>query len=665
MWYGGDYNPEQWDEEIIQQDLRLMEEMHVTCVTVGVFAWPKLEPKEGEFHFEWLDNILDKLYEKKIDVILATPTTAMPNWLEMKDPEIMHMNIEGQRAQSGMREKLCPNSPLYRKYSRRIAGELAKRYGKHPAVKLWHINNEYHYYCYCPTCAGEFRNWLKGKYGTIEAVNKAWNTAFWGHTYTDFDEILPPSYLTDVYKAKLAGRDIASFQGQYIDYMRFMSRSVRACIENEKEEIRKYSDLPVTNNFSDLCKTYDYWEVAKAVDVVSWDNYPTIETPMYKPAFIHDLMRSLKSQAFYVMEQNPNNISWEDYGPIKRPGEVSDICWQGTAHGGDSNMFFQWRQSQGGVEKFHGAMVPHSGRIDTRMGRELVRLGEQFEKLGDRVKGAMPNSRVALMFDWENWWALQCSSLHNNHLVYLDEIYPYYRALYEMGVSVDIVNEETCMKKNYDMIIAPCHYMCSEEFSEQVKEYVKNGGTFITTFYSGITDTTDNVVLGGYPGRFREVLGLWVEEIDGMYPHMKNSVVLGDGSSYECGTICDIIRLETAQAMGLYGKDFYRGTPCVTENIYGKGRALYIGTSPEYSLIKRLVSEECQRSGIECTDLPDNVELCRREKDGAVFTFLLNHNNEPCNVEIEGYYSDLLTGNKIGGLFAMEPRQCCILVKEA
>lgn len=663
MWYGGDYNPEQWDKATIEKDLQLMTDMHINCVTVGVFSWTKLEPYEGEYQYEWLDDVLDRLYERKIDVILATPTTAMPFWLMQKYPEIMHVDIDGRRVQGGSREKICPNSAAYREYSRKIAGKLAERYAKHPAVKLWHINNEYHFYCYCPACAEAFREWLKKKYGTIDAVNKAWNTSFWGHTYSDFVQILPPSYLTDIKKNQLAGRDVACFQGLHIDYMRFMSRSVRNCIENEKAEIRKYSDLPVTNNFSNLVKTYDYWDVAKVLDVVSWDNYPTIVTPMYKPAFIHDLMRSLKDQPFYMMEQNPNNVSWEDYGPVKRPGEVADICWQSIAHGADSNLFFQWRQSRGAVEKFHGAMVPHSGRIDTRIGAELIELGEQFEKLGDIVKGAMPSSRVAVMFEWENWWALECSNIHNCYLKYYDQVVLYYRTFYELGISVDIVNEETCMNKDYDLIVAPCFYMCSPEFAEKVKDYIKKGGVFITTFLSGITDKTDNVILGGYPGAFREVLGIWVEEIDGMYPHMKNRVVLKDGSSYECGEICDLIRLEGARAIGLYGEDFYKGTPCITEHNYGEGLGCYIGTSPEYPLIKKLISGYCDRLGITRYDLPENVEMSRRIKGNMEYTFLMNHNNVPCVIDVKAEYREFYTGRKISGMINMNPRQCLLMMK--
>ena len=662
LWYGGDYNPEQWDEKTIDEDIRLMKEMHITCVTLGVFSWTKLEPEDGKFDFEWLDNILDRMYEAGIDVILATPTTAMPYWLTQKYEEVLHVDIDGRRVKGGSREKICPNSPVYRKYAARIAGKLAERYGKHPAVKLWHINNEYHFYCYCETCAEEFRIWLKERYGTIDAVNKAWNTTFWSHIYTSFEQILPPDYLTDIKKQQLGGRDTACFQGLYIDYMRFMTDSVIGCIENEKKAIRQFSDLPVTNNFSDFTKRYDYRKISKVLDVVSYDNYPLFETPLYKPAFAHDMMRSMKNKPFNIMEQAPNNVSWTDYCPVKRPGEVSDICWQSMAHGADSELFFQWRQSRGAVEKFHEGMIPHSGRIDTRQGRELVKLGEQLENIGEKLRGAMPDSKVAILFDWENWWAIEGSAIHNCHVKYHDEVLRYYRVFYEMGISVDIVCEETFMDKEYDLIIAPCFYMCSQEFSDKIKEYVNNGGTFLTTFFSGLADRTDNVILGGYPGAFRELLGIRVDEIDALFPYMTNSIVLSDGSEYECTQICDLIKLEGASAIGLYGKDFYKDTPCVTKNKYGKGQAFYVGTTPEHGFLRRLLTEICSNFGIKCFNLPEGIEMASRMKEGKTYRFIMNHTNEKKYISLEMEYTDLLTQEKKSGTVLMEGRQCMILV---
>lgn len=663
MWYGGDYYPEQWDAQTIAEDILLMKELHVSTVTLGVFAWTKMEPAEGEYQLDWLAEAVDLLHSNGIDVILATPTSGIPFWMAQKYPEILLVNKEGQRALGGMREKLCPNSPIYCKASGKIAEKLAERFGMHPALKLWHINNEYHYHCYCPTCAEAFRHWLKNRYATVDVLNQAWNSSFWSHTYRDFSEVLPPDYRTDIYRDAIGSRDIASLQGLDIDYKRFMTHSVRACIENEKQAIRRYSQIPVTNNFSGLTSIYDYREIAGALDVVSWDNYPTRDTPLHESAFTHDWMRSLKQKSFHVLEQSPNNITWRKYAQVKRPGEVSSIAWQGVAHGADSNLFFQWRQSRSGVEVFHGAMIPHSGRIDTRIGKELQELGRQMELLGDRLAGALPDAKVAILFDHDNWWAFESSAMFHSDLQYHKQVMKYYRALYQMGVAVDIVDEKTCMDKLYDLVIAPCFYLCSLPFAQQIGQYVEDGGTFVTTFLSGIADRNSSVYLGGYPGAFRDVLGLWVEEIDGLYPDMKNRVVLGDGTSYACGEVCDLIRLEGAEAVGLYGEDFYRDTPCITKNLLGKGAAYYVGTSPEPALLKCLLQGICGALSVDTYELPAGVELARRYQDGQSYTFLLNHTGLAQTVDLGGSYSDLLSGQYLNGTVVLQPRQNRLLLE--
>ena len=654
MWFGGDYYPEQWDREIVDQDLQLMKELKVTCMTVGVFAWRHLEPEEGKFSFEWLDEIIDRLYENKIDVILATPTTGIPYWLSSKYPEMMHVDSYGRRALNGMREKFCPNSPIYRKYSRRIAGELAKRYGKHPGVKLWHINNEYHFYCYCPECKKKFQDWLKRKYETVESLNKAWNTDFWGHLYSSFVEVEIPGYLSDVKERGIGNRDIACFQGQYLDYMRFMSQSVRECIENEKREIKKYSSIPVTNNFSGLVKTYDYREFAKALDIVSWDNYPSLKTPPYEPAFMHDLVRAMKHKPFLVMEQSPNQPTWESITSVKKPKELGRIAWQGIARGALSSMYFQWRQSVGGVEKFHGAMIPHSGRLDTRMGKELSVLGEQLQMFGDLVKGGERKAKVALLFEWENWWALEGSALHNNTLSYKEQVLRYYRAFYEMGIPVDIVDEQECMKKDYKFIVAPCHYLCSSEYSSWVENFVKEGGTFLTTFLSGICDRNDKVLLGGYPGAFRTVLGLWIEEIEGLYPDAKNQIMERGGDSWDCGEICDLICIETADVLGTYGKEFYQGRPCFTKNCFGQGQAFYVGTSPEYGFVKKILKDICREEGISIMEIPKDIEYVETEKEETRIVFLLNHGIHPREIKLEGKWKTLMGHGEVENSILLE-----------
>lgn len=663
MWFGGDYNPEQWDAATVEEDIRLMKEMHVNCVTLGVFSWVALEPEDGVFTFDWLEEIMDKLYANGIDVVLATPTDGMPFWLTKKFPSVMHTTIEGVQALGGTREKICPNDVIYRKYSRRIAGKLAERFAKHPALKMWHINNEYHFFCYCDECAAAFRVWLKERYGSLDALNAAWNTAFWGHTYTDFDQVLPPTYLTEVYKNCLSnGKDVASYSGMYVDYMRFMSCSYRDCIINEKEAIREFSDAPITQNYSDWGRFYDYRIMGEPLDVIAWDNYPVPGEPLYKPAFYHDLMRSIKDKSFLILEQNPGNHAWDVVSPLKRPYEVSDIAWQNIAHGADSCMFFQWRMSRGATEKFHGSFVPHHGRINTRLGRELTELGSKLEKLGDTLMGASYPVRVAMIAEWDDKWAMECSISQNTYVQYRTQMLKYYRAFYELGVQVDLISRKHLNRKKYDIVVAPCAWQGNETFSAEIKEFVNNGGVFLTTFFSGLCDESDNVILGGYPGAYKDLLGIWVVEIDGLFPGKTNSVRMEDGQIYECGEICDLIELEGARAIGWYGSDFYAGTPCVTEHEYGKGLACYVGTSPDFALIKKLIEKYCHRQEVKTYNLPDGAELCRREKDGVTYTFLLNHLDSANTVQLEGKFRNYFTGDEVSGTVAMQPRESLLLV---
>ena len=320
----------------------------------------------------------------------------------------------------------------------------------------------------------------------------------------------------------LCDRDIACFQAMDIDYRRFMSQSIVHLISEEARILRKYSDAPITNNFAGLHKTFDLRVLGEPLDVIGWDNYPTIKTPLWETAFTHDLMRTIKSKPFLTMEQTPNHILWRDYLPCKRPGEVSRLAWQGVAHGSNANLFFQWRQSRGGVEMLHGAMVPHSGRIDTRMGKELTRLGSDFKRLGGTLDAAMPKPKAALVFTWESWWALESSSIYNNAIRYEQAVLAYYRALWELGIDVDVIDTKDDLSP-YNLVAAPFLYLCSGVFAQVLTEFVRAGGVAISSCLSGIVDENVSAVLGGYPGYLRPLFGLWVEETDGLYPDMKTT----------------------------------------------------------------------------------------------------------------------------------------------
>lgn len=670
IFYGGDYNPEQWDEEVWEEDIRMMKLYKVNAVTLSVFSWVKLQPNENTYDFLWLDKIINKLWENKIYVILATPTAAQPAWMSKKYSSILPVNVEGHKMKHGRRSNFCPNSSVYRGFASKIAERLAERYKDNPAIILWHVSNEYGTYCYCENCAKEFRVWLKKKYITIENLNEKWYANFWGHTFYDFDEIGPPSNLSEILPGALGDRDGTCFQAMAIDYNRFMSDSILSCYDNEAKVLKRITpNIPVTTNLMAAFKPLDYFKWAQHMDVVSWDSYPANSDSTSNRAFSHDLMRGVKGQEpFLLMEQTPNQTNWQHFNALKRPGVMRLWSYQAMAHGADSIMFFQWRQSRGACEKYHGGLVPHVGHENTRIGRELKILGEELHNLGHNIQDSKIDSKVAIMFDWSNWWAVEFSSGPSIALNYVEQIQKYYKTFHDMNISVDIINPRDDLSK-YKIVVAPVLYMVNDEAVKSIENFTSEGGTFITTFLSGMVDESDLVILGGYPGAFKKLLGIWVEEIDSLYPGVKNKIVKTkdsfiDKDEYECELICDVVHAEGAKVLATFGKEFYVGSPSITENTFGKGKAVYIASSPEQNFIKMLTNHYCENCGITSIIKPQiGVEVSQRKKGEDCFTFVLNHNESEAKIKVSNpeNYVDLLGNMAVGNEYILEPKGVLIL----
>jgi len=674
IYYGGDYNPDQWPEEIWKEDMRLFKKAGINIITLPVFSWAKLQPAEDTYNFEWLDRILDLAWENNIYVCLATSTAAQPAWMSKKYPEILPVDVEGRKRTHGARVNFCPNSKIYRKFSKELAGRMAERYKNHPGLVIWHIGNEYGTYCYCEHCADEFRNWLKARYGTIEELNRVWNMSFWGHTVYDWDEIVPPSYLNEMGKDVFLGyqRDFTCFQGISLDYNRFMSDSSLECYKGEYEVIKAITpDIPITTNLLGTFKPFDYFKWAEQLDVVSWDNYPAMKEPISNIAMRHDLMRGLKDgQPFMLMEQTPSQQNWQPYNSLKRPGVMRLWSYQAIAHGADTIMFFQLRRSFGACEKYHGAVIEHVGHENTRVFRECTQLGEELKNLGDKLLDSRLDSKVAIMFDWDNWWAVEFSSGPSRELKYVEQVEKYYKALHEMNISVDMIRPEADLSK-YEIVIAPVLYMVKPGVAKSIENFVEKGGTFVTTFFSGIVNENDLVTLGGYPGELRNVLGIWAEEIDALPPDMKNSIVIKEAwgnlkGEYDCGMLCDLIHLEKAKALAVYGKDFYAGMPVLTENEFGTGKAYYIASDPENRFIKDFIKTLCDDKHLKAPfEAQEGVEVTQRFKDGKEYTFILNHNDQPACISIgekEGF--DLISQRNIQGGAVIEPKGVMIIERK-
>ena len=642
MLYGGDYNPEQWDEAVWEEDMRMFRLAGIDCVTLNVFSWAALQSDEVTYHFERLDKIMELVRKNNLKVVMATSTAAHPAWMAKKYPEVLRTEFNGMKRKFGSRHNSCPNSPVYQKYSVALARKLAERYGTYDNIVTWHISNEYGGECYCENCEKAFRVWLKEKYGSIEALNKAWNTSFWGHTFYDWDEIVVPNLQSEHF-----AQDRTTFQGISLDYRRFNSDSILHNYLGEYEAVKAVTPhIPVTTNLMGFYKALDYQKWAGYMDVVSWDNYPDPTDPPALVAMRHDLMRGLKQGApFMLMEQTPSVTNWQSYNLLKRPGDMRLISYQAVAHGADTVMFFQMRRSIGACEKFHGAVIDHVGTENTRVFREVSQLGEELKQLGDTTLDSRTPSKVAMLVDWDNWWALEYSAGPSCDLKYMDELANYYTALYDNNISVDIISAQDPLD-DYKVVIAPVMYMTKPGADEKIRKFVSEGGTFVTTFLSGLVDEHDLVITGGYPGKLRDILGIWVEETDALPSYMKNSFSW-NGKDYDCGLICDIMHMENAQALACYDKDFYEGTPVLSKNEFGKGHAYYVATRAGQDFYADFLNKVLKEQGVEPVFKPcKGVEITLRRKEETNFLFFLNHNPRESVLIAEKPGTDLLTGKE-------------------
>jgi len=662
MLHGADYNPDQWLKypEVLEEDIRLMKLAHCNVMSVGIFAWAALEPEEGKFTFEWLDSILNKFAENGIYAMLATPSGARPAWMSEKYPEVLRVEANGIRNLHGARHNHCFSSPVYREKVKLMNGKLAERYADHPAVIGWHISNEYGGECHCNYCQDAFRGWLKNKYVTLDALNDAWWTTFWSHTYTSWSQVESPTQ-----------RGENAVHGMNVDWRRFVTDQTVDFCRNEIEPLRAVSsELPITTNFMLDFEPLNYWKFVDLLDVISWDAYPMwhdkglddSETAAWF-AFNHDVFRSLKGgKPFMLMESTPSMTNWQPISKLKRPGMHMLSSLQAVAHGSDTVQYFQWRKSRGSSEKLHGAVVDHVGHEHTRVFRDVTELGAALEKLTE-VVGTTVKAEVALINDWENRWAVKDSQgPRNGGLHYEETLKRHYRPLWDLGVPVDVIDSE-CNISSYKVVIAPMLYMVRPGVGEQIERFVENGGTFIATYWTGIVDENDRCFLTGFPGPLRKTLGIWSEEIDSLHDHDANRVIMKEGNGlglsgeYEARELCDLIHLEGAEALAVYGDDFYAGRPALTVNRFGKGKAYYVASRNEKSFIDSFIAGVVKEAGVKRvldTELPAGVTAQLRTDGSSDYVFVQNFNGSEQQVKLDNRsYSDVLTGEPVAAELVM------------
>jgi beta-galactosidase len=631
--YGGDYYPEQWPPEIWAQDVRLMREAGVNLVSVGVFAWALLEPDEGVFEFGWLDRVLDLLHQGGIGVALATPTAGPPAWFTHRYPAGRLVDRDGRVLGFGARQGFCPSSPDYRARAAVITEQLARRYASHPALALWHSHNEYGCHnpaCYCATSAGAFRSWLRTRYGDLAALNDAWGTTFWGQRYGDWAQIEPPR------PAPTTGNP-----AQQLDFLRFCVDEHLACFRAERDLLHRLSPgVPVTTNFMIAsCKTMNYWRWAGEVDVVSNDHYLRAERAdnHIELAMAADLTRAVAGgRPWLLLEHSTSAVNWQPRNLAKRPGELRRNSLAHLARGADGLMFFQWRAARFGQEKFHSAMVPHGG-TDTAVWRDVVSLGDALRSL-EPVRDHEVVADVAMLWDWESWWAMELDWRPSVELSHVDRVYAYYEWLWRAHLTVDFARPTDDLSR-YPLVLVPSLYLTTAQAAANLTGYVEGGGTLVVSYFSGIVDENDTIHPGGHPGALRSLLGLAVEEFR---PLGEGSTVqLDNGATADTWT--ELLVPHGATPVLRYLDGPTAGAPAVTRHPSGKGVAWYVSTRPHD--LDDILRRVCADAGVTPRDdLPADLEVVRRGR----FLIAINHADHDAKLPAGG--TEVLTGLACDGV---------------
>lgn len=664
FYFGVDYYPEQWPRARWGVDARLMAEAGFNIVRLAEFAWATMEPLEGQFDFSWLDDAIAILAEQGIRVILGTPTASPPPWLMHQAPEVFRVREDGIRLTYGNRREYCPNNPSYQEHSRQIVSQMAAHYANHPAVIGWQIDNEFGDRCYCPVCCEAFQEWLCRCYGSLDALNDAWGTAFWSHRYSDWSQIPTP-----------AATGHSPNPGLALDYYRFSSDSYVAYQQAQIDLIRRACPSHwITHNLMGFgFERINYFDLARGLDFVSWDNYRRLqwrfqpEVDPSRAALDADTMRGLKRQNFWVMEQQAGPGGWEVISVAPRPGELRLWAYQSIAHGADAILFFRWRTARYGTEQYWHGLLDHDGTPGRRY-QEIKQMGGEIKRIGDMIHGSMVKSAMAMVLSYDSRFAFQIQA-NNPQFSYPAYFYQVYRAFYQRHVSIDVISATDDLSA-YKLVVIPTLHIISAREADNLARFVQAGGILMVGPRSGVKDETNAVVNKRLPGLLSELCGVVVEEYDSLTPQMGQSLsfaldALPNDASAMTQVWCDILQPQGAEVVARYTSDYYAGKPAITIHRVGAGSAVYVGTCGNDRLYEILSGWLLDLAQLRSVQVIDGLEVAERWQGNVSLLFVLNHGSSPQELKLDATYHNLIDGQVFTpGSIMVKPCQVLILAAE-
>lgn len=678
MYFGVDYHPEQWvypyggsadnPESVWQRDAELMQQAGVNIVRMAEFTWALCEKSEGEFDFTWLKRAMDIMAQAGIKTVLATPTAAPPIWLTRKHPEILPVDERGLTKHEGTRRAVCLNSDVYWEACKRIVREMASQLGKHPGLVAWQIDNSlggnFTEASFNEDTRRDWHAWLEAKYETVERLNELMGLRHWGQVVRAFDEVPMPMAAPTAHNPALV-----------LDWCRFCSDTIVQFIRMQAEILKEASpQCSITTNLRPLIHKFDHFDAAEVLDFVSVESTAALRAKSAEIACEIDMLRSLKkcdikapdsNCGFWVMEQKAGNVTWQDVNSIVRPGVLRMFAYQLVSRGANAILFFRWRQPRFGTEKFHGAVLPHTGRAENRTFKEISQLGEELKLISEALKGTAVRPDVCILYTHDNEWALQQPNQPNKHFSLRDHIQLIYNALHDRNISVDFCRPTEDLSQ-YKLVIAPSLHLLSGGEADRIKLYVQNGGTLVGTFNTGLVDEHNMAPDTGFPHDLTELFGMEVVEFDQLPQGEENHLVFKGtfptSHMHPARLWCDVIEPKDCQVLATFAKDFYAGRPAMTMHGYGLGKTIYIGTMSHQHFYNDLVAWLRQLCNLHpLLKVPESVEVSMREKDGAHVFFLLNHQNSPVRIQFFKPMHDLLAGVDISGNHDLQPRGVLVL----